>query len=180
MLSTPFPLLLNKVADMNPRIKQRSVDLVLRLGELYRSPEASVLPLVTAPFATTKMQSIPWKHIKARLDIAVDLVKLHGLCDGKQASENDWSSTDIMDFTIPFISHTNQEVRDAAALLLAHVAVHVPTIFKSLTGSLPQGTIDAIQKKYSVINQTESKRIIMSNQSSPVCLCVSNQIISRL
>jgi hypothetical protein len=154
---------------MNPRIKQRSVDLVLRLCELYRSPDASVLPWVTAPFVTTKIQSIPWKHIKARLDISVDLIKLYGLSDGKHASDNGWTSTDIVDFTYPFVSHTNQEVRDAVTLLLAHVAVHVPGVLKSLAGSLPQGVVDAIQKKNSAINQTESKRITISQQSSPVC-----------
>jgi hypothetical protein len=54
-------------------------------------------------------------------------------------------------------------------LLFAHVAVHVPGVLKSLAGSLPQGVVEAIQKKNSAINQTESKRIIISQQSSPVC-----------
>ena len=83
---------MNKVADMNPRIKQRTTDLIIRLCELYHLEDGSALPLVTAPFVTAKIQSIPWKHIKARLDIAIDLIKIHGLQDEKSSHPNGWYS----------------------------------------------------------------------------------------
>lgn len=166
LLASPFPLLLNKVADMNPRIKQRSLDLIMRLCELYHSTRASVLPLVTVQFVTSKMQSIPWKHIKSRLDITVDIIKLYGLSDGKNASPVDWTSNEIAEFTKPFITHTNQEVRDAATLVLAYLMVHSTGIRNSLNG-IPQSSLDAIQKKFTNINQSESKKMITSPNSSP-------------
>ena len=77
---------------MNPRIKQRTNDLIVRLCQQYHSADGSVLPLITAPFFTTKISSIPWKQIKARLDIAVDMIQTNGLNDGKPSYPNGWYS----------------------------------------------------------------------------------------
>ncbi|KAJ3334438.1 hypothetical protein HDU91_002733, partial [Kappamyces sp. JEL0680] len=92
-LANTLPALLSKTADMNTRIKTRSTELVFALCKAFHAGDASLLPLVTKPFPSSKTTSVPWKHIKARMDIATELVKLYGLSDGKPPRATGWTSS---------------------------------------------------------------------------------------
>lgn len=78
---------------MNPRIKSKSTELIMQLAEKYHDGvTGSILPKIVAPFVTSKIQSIPWKFIKARMDLALDFLKLYGLEDAKTSSNSGWTS----------------------------------------------------------------------------------------
>lgn len=167
LLVENMPFLLNKTSDMNARVKQRSLELVLLLCKTYPNS----LVIITKPFVTNKMQNIPWKHIKARLDIATELIGLYGLSDGKLKMQSAWSSSNVIKFTKSFVSHTNLEVREAVSLLLAAVVADVPNAINAIA-DIPQSCMDSVEKKLSALSHEESKnktkKLSSSKDTSPV------------
>jgi hypothetical protein len=89
LISQGFAVILNKAGDLNARIKQRSTDLILFLSQKYHSEPASILPLIIKPIGG-KIQGIPAKHAKARLEIANQMLNDYGLSEHDSGS---WNST---------------------------------------------------------------------------------------
>jgi centrosomal protein CEP104 len=144
---------------MNPRIRQRAIDLILFLSQAYHTQSDSILPLVIKPIET-KITSVPAKLAKARLELTNQLLNDYGL--EQHEGHSSWSSANIIKFTQPFLSHTNAEVRDVASTLLANIALLKGSdlVLESITDT----DNHAVQKKIFSMNDVS---IVLSNGSSP-------------
>ncbi|KAJ3150983.1 hypothetical protein HDU86_006239 [Geranomyces michiganensis] len=137
---TLVPILLTKSGDMNTRVKQSSMDMMVTLGKHFHTPPYSVYPYI---FKMDKKGAAHWKLIKGRLEILHRLLEAFGVhrteTQPKPAAagaKNPLRSSTrqpaggagglptvatVMVFTEPFLSHMNVEVRAAAV----HVVVDV-------------------------------------------------------
>ncbi|KAJ3148995.1 hypothetical protein HDU89_003996 [Geranomyces variabilis] len=138
---TLVPILLAKSGDMNTRVKQSAIDMMVTLGKHFHTPPYSIYPYI---FKLDKKSAAHWKLIKARLEILHRLLETFGVhrteslakpaAGGKAALRSSTRQpaggggpgglptvAAVMAFTEPFLSHMNVEVRAAAV----HVVVDV-------------------------------------------------------
>jgi centrosomal protein CEP104 len=143
--------LLNKTADLNPRIRQKSIDLVMSIVEKFHSRDLNILPVIIKPYSTNTLHSVPWKHVKARLDLATELLDIYGVSDSKSdyAHQISWSSQNVLEFAKPLVLHTKPDVRDSAIAVLCKLVQLVPNCFKSLQDLSPT-SLSQIQKRASL------------------------------
>jgi len=87
-----FPTLLSKTADMNPRIKQTSTDLIVNLSKTYQSPPHNVLPSI---LTSVQMSQTP-KEIKAKIELIERLVQELGVSE----SSNGLSFEAVMEVAV--------------------------------------------------------------------------------
>ncbi|KAJ3185062.1 hypothetical protein HDU87_002628 [Geranomyces variabilis] len=138
---TLVPIILAKSGDMNTRVKQSSMDMMVTLGKHFHTPPYSIYPYI---FKLDKKTAAHWKLIKARLEILHRLLETFGVhrteslakpAAGAKAALR--SSTRqpaggagqgglptvaaVMAFTEPFLSHMNVEVRAAAVRVVVDV-----------------------------------------------------------
>ena len=147
-LNDLLPYILNKTADINPRIRQRSIDLVMAIVEIFHTPDLNILPVLIKPYASTSLHSIPWKHVKARLDLTSNLLELYGSSDSVlgRSKQVAWSSHKILQFAKPLASHTKSDVRDSATTLICKLVELVPSCSQSLA-DLPTAVLDHINRR---------------------------------
>ncbi|KAJ2999715.1 hypothetical protein HDV02_001958 [Globomyces sp. JEL0801] len=153
-ISETISSFLNKTEDMNPRTREKSMDIVLYMGELYHTTPGTILPFICKPF-TNKIQSVPWKHIKARLEIIAQFLTLYGIVDGKNPTQSGWSSTLLIQFIKPFCNHTNPTIRDLSVGLLAQLAVLIgPYALLENVNDIPSNQTELLKAKISAISNT--------------------------
>lgn len=78
--------------------------------------------MIVKPFSTTKIQSIPWKHIKTRLDLTAQMIKEYGMSEtGHNVSGLNMNN--VTGFTVQFLDHTNVQVRESAFNVLCEISI---------------------------------------------------------
>jgi hypothetical protein len=92
LIAQSFPTLLNKTAELNPRIRQKSMELIQFLAEKYHSGPVSVLPLFIRPIGS-KVSSIPAKHAKTRLELTNQMMNDYGFPENEGHSSHSWNAT---------------------------------------------------------------------------------------
>lgn len=150
-LGEGMPLLLNKAADMNPRVKKRSHDMIQLLCLKY----PLLLSYITVPYTT---KTVLWKYVKVRLEVCLEMVMQYGLSQA-------WTASDIIQFSIPFVSHTHVEVRSACITLLSYIISIDPSSRRELN-KLPDSILNQITTKP---RSTSSKSIALK-MNEEVCI----------
>ncbi|KAF9167506.1 hypothetical protein DFQ26_004460 [Actinomortierella ambigua] len=141
-----FPLLLTKAADLNARVAQGTMTRIVVLCNSFRTQHFSVLPLVFRPSRNT----LPYKQAQARVVTVTRLVDEFGVYDraaGKGTPTGlDFNS--ITDFVIPYLNHTNAEVRMAAKKLVVDVCKFLnKTRVEHFLPGLKPLIVESIQKE---------------------------------
>ncbi|KAF9970842.1 hypothetical protein BGZ73_006386 [Actinomortierella ambigua] len=162
-----FPLLLVKAADLNARVAQGTMTRIVVLCNSFRTQHFSVLPLVFRPSRNT----LPYKQAQARVEIVTRLVDEFGVYDraaGKGTPTGlDFNS--ITDFVIPYLNHTNAEVRMAAKKLVVDVCKFLnKTRVEHFLPGLKPLIIESIQK------ELEAKRSTLLPVPPPSLLASSS------
>lgn len=119
-LEQTLHFLLNKTADMNPRIKQPAIDLIVNLSNAYRSPPCAVLPLVVHKH-TKAIQN--HKQAKARVELVKRLVEEFGVA--AKGEQTGITLDAVMDFSLAYLNHNHNEVRDATVNLVVEISKKV-------------------------------------------------------
>jgi hypothetical protein len=91
LISQSFPTLLNKTAELNPRIRQKSMELIQFVAARYHSGSASVLPLFIRAMGS-KVSGIPAKHAKARLELTNQMMNEYGFPEN-DGHVSHWNAT---------------------------------------------------------------------------------------
>ncbi|KAG0234151.1 hypothetical protein BGW42_006892 [Actinomortierella wolfii] len=141
-----FPILMVKAADLNTRVSQGIMARIVMLCNSFRTQHFSVLPLVFRPSRNT----LPYKQAQARVEIVTRLVNEFGVYD-RAAGKGTPSGLDfnsITEFVIPYLNHTNGEVRMAAKKLVVDVCrfLNKTRVDHFLPGLKPL-IIESIQKE---------------------------------
>jgi hypothetical protein len=125
-----FPSLLVKASDMNPRIKSACRELVFEISKAYHRLPFSALPYILQPFTSQASNSkvehtVHWRHISCRLQVLLHVLKEFGLddIDRKPKTKLGLKLEGVAEFTIPFLSHSHAEVRDAASDVVVQLAI---------------------------------------------------------
>ncbi|KAJ3277103.1 hypothetical protein HDV01_000155 [Terramyces sp. JEL0728] len=173
-----FPTILNKIGDLNPRIKERSLELVVTICDFYHAVPNTVLPFLVKPFNATKIQSIPWKHIKARLDLTAQMIREYGMAEsGSNASGLNMNN--VTSFTVQFLEHTNAQVRESAFTVLCGISLceGQQAVLDSIPNLSP-AQIQTLQKR--LPGETRPATAFKSNNASSLNLRAQTQTIAQL
>ncbi len=144
-----LPTILLKSGDMNNRISNVSIKCIMNMAKALHA-ENSILPLIIKTDYIKPLEALPWKHIKSRLDLVHELIKLYGIDDSQNGQNSGLKSQDIYDFSFQFLEHTNQQVRDAACNLTAWTIYQIKPAKFPQSGLRPN-TIQSIQNRLDFI-----------------------------
>ncbi|KAJ3325957.1 hypothetical protein HDV06_002342 [Boothiomyces sp. JEL0866] len=167
-ISEGFANLLNKIGDLNPRIKERSLELVVTICDFYHTAPNTVLPLIVKQFNATKIQSIPWKHIKTRLDLTAQMIKEYGMSE-TGPNNSGLNMNNVTSFAVQFLDHTNAQVRESAFAVLSEISLceGQQAVLERIPNLSP-AQIQNLQKK--LPNETRPTTAIKTTNSSHVNL----------
>ncbi|KAG0344687.1 hypothetical protein BG004_004260 [Podila humilis] len=141
-----FSLLLVKASDLNTRVAQATLNRIVMLCNSFRTHPYSILPLVFRPSRGTVM----YRQAQSRIEVVARLVSEYGVYD-RSAGKGTPGGLDfenIVEFAIPYLSHTNGEVRVAARRLVIDVCkfLNKTRVEQFLPGVKPL-IIESIQKE---------------------------------
>ncbi|GJJ68469.1 centrosomal protein CEP104 [Entomortierella parvispora] len=155
-----FALLLIRASDLNTRVRQGTLDRIVMLCNCFRSHPYSVLPLVFKPARSTVL----YRQAQARVEIVARLANEFGVYDGTAGigTAGGLDFENITEFAIPYINHTNAEVRVAARKLIIDVCKFLSKtrVEQFLPGVKPL-IIESIQK------ELERKRPTIASLRTP-------------
>lgn len=105
-----FPLLFDKISELNSRARDISMHTLI---ELFRNPRAQTGPLVeyimvVAAPGELPVQKQPWRAILARLEILLHVVQEYGVTQ-------DWKWQEVFNkLLLPCLEHANADIRNTA------------------------------------------------------------------
>ncbi|KAI8595703.1 hypothetical protein EDD21DRAFT_29775 [Dissophora ornata] len=141
-----FSLLLVKASDLNTRVAQSTIDKIVMLCNCFRTPSYAILPLVFKPARST----VPYRQSQSRIEIVARLVNEFGVYDRTEGkgTPGGLHFESITEFAIPYLSHTNGEVRVATRKLIIDVCkfLNKTRVEQFLPGVKPL-LIESIQKE---------------------------------
>ncbi|KAI1294055.1 hypothetical protein EDD11_008284 [Mortierella claussenii] len=112
-------LLLIKASDLNTRVAQGTINRVVMLCNYFRASPYAVLSMVFKPARSTVL----YRQSLSRIEIVARLVDEFGVYDRAEGkgTPGGLDFENITEFTIPYLSHTNGEVRVATRKLIIDV-----------------------------------------------------------
>ncbi|KAG0027971.1 hypothetical protein BGZ81_005133 [Podila clonocystis] len=141
-----FSLLLVKASDLNTRVSQATLNRIVMLCNCFRTHPYSILPLVFRPARGTVM----YRQSQSRIEVVARLVNEYGVYDrvAGKGTPGGLDFENITEFAIPYLSHTNGEVRVAARKLIIDVCkfLNKTRVEQFLPGVKPL-IIESIQKE---------------------------------
>ncbi|KAG0037564.1 hypothetical protein BGZ82_002288 [Podila clonocystis] len=141
-----FSLLLVKASDLNTRVSQATLNRIVTLCNCFRTHPYSILPLVFRPARGTVM----YRQSQSRIEVVARLVNEYGVYDraAGKGTPGGLDFENITEFAIPYLSHTNGEVRVAARKLIIDVCkfLNKTRVEQFLPGVKPL-IIESIQKE---------------------------------
>ncbi|KAF9915612.1 hypothetical protein BX616_005733 [Lobosporangium transversale] len=175
-----FSQLLVKASDLNTRVVQGTLDRIVMLCNSFRSSPYAILPLVFKPAKSTVL----YRQARSRIEIVVRLVDEFGVFDRKESkgTPGGLNFENITEFAIPYLSHTNGEVRIAARKLIIDVCKFLAKtrVEQFLPGVKPL-IIESIQKELIPKFAKKVPLAPLSSQSRPAAQSTSTtQVSSRL
>ncbi|KAF9919157.1 hypothetical protein FBU30_011140 [Linnemannia zychae] len=139
-------LLLVKASDLNNRVAQGAIDRIVMLCNDFRRQPYAILPLVFRPARTTVL----YRQAQSRVEVVARLVDEFGVYDqdAGKGTAGGLEFEDITEFAIPYLSHTNGEVRVATRKLIIDVCkfLNKTRVEQFLPGVKPL-LIESIQKE---------------------------------
>ncbi|KAF9999209.1 hypothetical protein BGZ65_005397 [Modicella reniformis] len=141
-----FSLMLVKASDFNNRVAQGTIDRIVMLCNCFRVTPYAILPLVFKPARSTVL----YRQSQSRIDIVARLVDEFGVfnrAEGK-GTPGGLEFENITEFAIPYLSHTNGEVRITARKLIIDVCkfLNKTRVGQFLSGVKPL-IVESIQKE---------------------------------
>ncbi|KAG0205092.1 hypothetical protein BGX28_003192, partial [Mortierella sp. GBA30] len=141
-----FSQLLIKASDLNTRVAKGAVNRIVMLCNCFRSHPYAILPLVFRPAKGTVL----YKHAESRVEIVARLVDEFGVYDSTagKGTPGGLDFENITEFAVPYLSHTNGEVRIATRKLIIDVCkfLNKTRVEQFLPGVKPL-IIESIQKE---------------------------------
>ncbi|KAF9277644.1 hypothetical protein BGZ88_001038 [Linnemannia elongata] len=141
-----FALLLVKASDLNTRVAQGAIDRIVMLCDDFRRQPYAILPLVFRPARTTVL----YRQAQSRVEIVARLVDEFGVYDrvAGKGTAGGLEFESITEFAVPYLSHTNGEVRVATRKLIIDVCkfLNKTRVEQFLPGVKPL-LIESIQKE---------------------------------
>ncbi|KAF9388993.1 hypothetical protein CPB97_012204, partial [Podila verticillata] len=141
-----FSLLLVKASDLNTRVSQATLNRIVMLCNCFRTHPHSILPLVFRPARGTVM----YRQSQSRIEVVARLVNEYGVYDriAGKGTPGGLDFENITEFALPYLSHTNGEVRVAARKLIIDVCkfLNKTRVEQFLPGVKPL-IIESIQKE---------------------------------
>ncbi|KAG0369473.1 hypothetical protein BGZ54_009831 [Gamsiella multidivaricata] len=141
-----FSLLLIKASDLNTRVTQGTIDRLVMLCNSFRTTPYAILPLVFKPARNT----VPYRQAQSRIEIVARLVNEFGVFDRSEGkgTAGGLDFENITEFAVPYLSHTNGEVRIATRKLIIDVCKFLSKtrVEQFLPGVKPL-IIESIQKE---------------------------------
>ncbi|KAF8980263.1 hypothetical protein BGZ46_004447 [Entomortierella lignicola] len=141
-----FSLLLVKASDLNTRVAQGTIDRIVMLCNCYTTSPYAILPLVFKPARST----VPYRQAQSRIEIVARLVDEFGVYDRAEGkgTVGGLDFENITEFSIPYLSHTNGEVRVATRKLIIDVCkfLNKTRVEQFLPGVKPL-IVESIQKE---------------------------------
>ncbi|KAF9186147.1 hypothetical protein BGZ51_002214 [Haplosporangium sp. Z 767] len=118
-LEPVFSLLLVKASDLNTRVAEGAVNRIVILCNCFRSHPYAILPLVFKPAKSTVL----YRQSQSRVEVVARLVDEFGVYDrgAGKGTAGGLDFENITEFAIPYLSHTNGEVRIATRRLIIDV-----------------------------------------------------------
>ncbi|KAF9121703.1 hypothetical protein BGW39_010329 [Mortierella sp. 14UC] len=145
-LEPVLSLLLVKASDLNSRVAEGAIDRIVMLCDDFRRQPYAILPLVFKPARTT----VPYRQAQSRVEIVARLVDEFGVYDrvAGKGTAGGLEFESITEFAIPYLSHTNGEVRVATRKLIIDVCkfLNKTRVEQFLPGVKPL-LIESIQKE---------------------------------
>ncbi|KAG0254380.1 hypothetical protein BG011_005798 [Mortierella polycephala] len=160
-----FSLLLVKASDLNTRVAEGAVNRIVILCNCFRSYPYAILPLVFKPAKSTVL----YRQSQSRVEVVARLVDEFGVYD-RAAGKGTAGGLDfenITGFAIPYLSHTNGEVRVATRRLIIDVCKFLSKtrVEQFLPGVKPL-IVESIQKELDP-KKTTSSAMSTSNPQRP-------------
>ncbi|KAF9147706.1 hypothetical protein BG015_010608 [Linnemannia schmuckeri] len=141
-----FAHLLVKASDLNTRVAQGAIGRIVMLCDDFRRQPYAILPLVFRPARTTVL----YRQAQSRVEIVARLVDEFGVYDrvAGKGTAGGLEFESITEFAVPYLSHTNGEVRVATRKLIIDVCkfLNKTRVEQFLPGVKPL-LIESIQKE---------------------------------
>ncbi|KAF9391857.1 hypothetical protein BGX21_011170 [Mortierella sp. AD011] len=141
-----FSLLLVKASDLNTRVAQGTIDRIVMLCNCFTTSPYAILPLVFKPARSTAL----YRQAQSRIEIVARLVDEFGVYDRAEGkgTVGGLDFENITEFAVPYLSHTNGEVRVATRKLIIDVCkfLNKTRVEQFLPGVKPL-IIESIQKE---------------------------------
>ncbi|KAF9430687.1 hypothetical protein BGZ94_004902 [Podila epigama] len=174
-------LLLIKASDHNTRISQATQSRIVMLCNCFQTHPYSILPLVFRPSRGTVM----YRQSQSRIEVVARLVSEYGVYDraAGKGTPGGLEFENITEFAIPYLSHTNGEVRVAARKLIIDVCkfLNKTRVEQFLPGVKPL-IIESIQKDLlpkvpspSVISPSPSRSLVTHGSAEVSASQMSNR-----
>ncbi|KAG9064156.1 hypothetical protein KI688_003343 [Linnemannia hyalina] len=174
-----FALLLVKASDLNTRVAQGSIDRIVMLCDDFRRKPYAILPLVFRPARTT----VPYRQAQSRVEIVARLVDEFGVHDrvAGKGTAGGLEFESITEFAVPYLSHTNGEVRVATRKLIIDVCkfLNKTRVEQFLPGVKPL-LIESIQKELEPKKRDPHTLAPSSSLAPSRSMSMSTHIPSRL
>ncbi|KAF9277658.1 hypothetical protein BGZ68_009143 [Mortierella alpina] len=159
-LEPVFSQLLVRASDLNTRVANGAVNRIVMLCNCFRSHPYAILPLVFRPARGTVL----YKQAESRVGIVARLVDEFGVHDrvAGKGTPGGLDFENITEFAVPYLSHTNGEVRVATRRLIIDVCkfLNKTRVEQFLPGVKPL-IVESIQK------ELEPKRSTITPGHSP-------------
>ncbi|KAJ3329688.1 hypothetical protein HDU76_007381, partial [Blyttiomyces sp. JEL0837] len=165
-LDTLFPNLLVKASDMNPRIKQGCMDLIVTLAEAYHVMPHSIFKYLVKPIQTKPGAVAAWRPAKARLEALLRVIEVFKVDDAKdREASKDGSGLTVetaMLLTQPQLQHKNNEVREVAVKIVVELAIQagelaITPYLKDTREQLMQIIQDKIGERKGILRRAKLK-----------------------
>ncbi|KAF9951277.1 hypothetical protein BGZ72_007189 [Mortierella alpina] len=159
-LEPVFSQLLVRASDLNTRVANGAINRIVMLCNCFRSHPYAILPLVFRPARGTVL----YKQAESRVGIVARLVDEFGVFDraAGKGTPGGLDFENITEFAVPYLSHTNGEVRVATRRLIIDVCkfLNKTRVEQFLPGVKPL-IVESIQK------ELEPKRSTITPGHSP-------------
>ncbi|KAF9963233.1 hypothetical protein BGZ70_007550 [Mortierella alpina] len=145
-LEPVFAQLLVRASDLNTRVANGAINKIVMLCNCFRSHPYAILPLVFRPARGTVL----YKQAESRVGIVARLVDEFGVYDSVagKGTPGGLDFENITEFAVPYLSHTNGEVRVATRRLIIDVCkfLNKTRVEQFLPGVKPL-IVESIQKE---------------------------------
>ncbi|KAF9113253.1 hypothetical protein BGX27_001954 [Mortierella sp. AM989] len=136
----------DKASDLNTRVAQGTIDRIVMLCNCYTTSPYAILPLVFKPARNTVL----YRQSQSRIQIVARLVDEFGVYDRAEGkgTVGGLDFENITEFAIPYLNHTNGEVRVATRKLIIDACkfLNKTRVEQFLPGVKPL-IIESIQKE---------------------------------
>ena len=171
-----FQTLFMKAGDTNPRIKVSGADLIRKIIKIYHQDPTTILPELLQSLHGKKGAPTHPKVIKSRLEILKDALIEYKMSkkEGK-ISKSGLSAHTVLKFSVPFIEHSNNEVRELAYDIVSIVgkAIGLEELEKNTAGLREPQRLILLEKigpikksKKSIASESETDHSVKSSKSN--------------